>query len=147
MRLCPEWFIHETVRRELDRARRYGRPVSFALVGVDDPHPERSFAALTASVMQVVRGSDLVGLVGNRLAIVLPETDLDAAALTAERVVRMCETVAPSTLGPSLRLHAGVASYRPDSGYTPEAMLYEAESALQLAERGGAGPVAVFDAV
>jgi diguanylate cyclase (GGDEF)-like protein/PAS domain S-box-containing protein len=68
---------------------------------------------------------------GDEFALVLPETDAEAAKLVAERI---CESVAHDDKGPRLSVSVGVAVY-PQNGETIESLLSQADSALYSMKR------------
>jgi diguanylate cyclase (GGDEF)-like protein/PAS domain S-box-containing protein len=68
---------------------------------------------------------------GDEFALVLPETNLDAATLVAERI---CGTVAKEDKGPSISVSAGLAVY-PEHGDSIESLLRCADSALYCMKR------------
>ena len=65
---------------------------------------------------------------GDEFALVLPETNAEAANLVARRV---CESVANDGKGPTLSVSVGVAVY-PQNGDSIESLLCQADSALYL---------------
>jgi diguanylate cyclase (GGDEF)-like protein/PAS domain S-box-containing protein len=65
---------------------------------------------------------------GDEFALVLPETNAEAATLVARRV---CESVAHDGNGPKLSVSVGVAVY-PQNGDSIESLLCQADSALYL---------------
>lgn len=141
----------DALDREIDRARRYHRHLAVNIVEVDD------FAAVTQTHGRVfsdfvlremagildrtLRSSDLASRYrGEQFTLLLPESNVQRAFLTAERVRRqveknpfvMREGQAPTQLGVS----AGVAEY-PIHGRDAETLLESAESALRLARESG----------
>ncbi len=68
---------------------------------------------------------------GDEFALVLPETDAEAANLVARRI---CESIANDGAGPKLSVSFGVAVY-PENGETIERLLSQADSALYLMKR------------
>ncbi len=145
------------IEAELERAGRYGRPLSLVLVDLDhfkrvnDTHGHsagdtvlREFAA----VLQAnVRAVDIVGRYGGEeFMLVLPETDADAAATMAEKLRRVVAgrqiriedgnvlTITMSAgvaggLGPHLRL---------------DALINDSDAALYSAKALGRDQVYVF---
>jgi diguanylate cyclase (GGDEF)-like protein len=84
---------------ELERAARYARPLSIVLVDIDhfkrlnDTHGhlagDRVLTAIARALRENVRSVDTVGRYGGEeFMIVLPETDVDAAASLAEKLRR-----------------------------------------------------------
>jgi two-component system cell cycle response regulator len=68
---------------------------------------------------------------GDEFALILPETDAQAANLVARRI---CESVANDGKGPKLSVSSGVAIY-PQNGTTIETLLCQADSALYSMKR------------
>jgi diguanylate cyclase (GGDEF)-like protein/PAS domain S-box-containing protein len=68
---------------------------------------------------------------GDEFAVVLPETNADAAKLVAQRI---CEIVANDANGPKISASVGVAVY-PQDGETIEKLLREADTALYSMKR------------
>jgi diguanylate cyclase (GGDEF)-like protein/PAS domain S-box-containing protein len=74
---------------------------------------------------------------GDEFALVLPETNAEAANLVARRV---CESVANDGKGPTLSVSVGVAVY-PQNGDSIESLLCQADSALYLMKQHRILPV------
>lgn len=68
---------------------------------------------------------------GDEFAVVLPETDAEAANMVARRI---CKSVANDGKGPKLSVSFGVAVY-PESGNSIESLLCQADSALYSMKR------------
>ncbi len=69
---------------------------------------------------------------GDEFAVVLPETNVVAAKLVAQRI---CENVANDDKGPKISASVGIAVY-PQDGDTIEQLLSQADSALYSMKRG-----------
>ncbi|MBX9937840.1 MAG: GGDEF domain-containing protein [Candidatus Obscuribacterales bacterium] len=89
-------FLKE-IKDELKRAKRYKRPVSLIIAGVDNfDEMQRSFGALTADSVLKLVGSVIKSAVrdvdiaarysAGEFAIILPETNAQGAAIVAERI-------------------------------------------------------------
>ena len=68
---------------------------------------------------------------GDEFAVVLPETNAEAANLVAQRI---CESVASDNKGPKISVSVGIAVY-PQDGHTIEQLLTQADAALYLMKR------------
>jgi diguanylate cyclase (GGDEF)-like protein/PAS domain S-box-containing protein len=68
---------------------------------------------------------------GDEFALVLPETNAEAAKIVAQRI---CENVANDGKGPKLSISVGVAIY-PQNGDSMESLLREADSGLYATKR------------
>jgi diguanylate cyclase (GGDEF)-like protein len=93
----------ETATREIERARRYRRPLSLIMLDIDhfkninDTHGHEYGDAVIKSLGQMLsvqaRESDTVCRIGGEeFAILMPETTLDAAALVAIRLQAILNT-------------------------------------------------------
>jgi len=116
--------ILELLSREIERARRHGRPLSVALVDVDHfkrindrfGHLEgdRVLQQVARKLSSQLRGTDAVGRYGGEeFLLVLPETDLSAGAALSDAlrcsIERMELTSAGSEPMP-VRISVGVAT-------------------------------------
>lgn len=92
-------YLTETCTRELNRGRRFNRPVSLLLLDVDGlgelnaNHGHQAGDAVlrgtARTISRAVREYDLASrLAGGLFAVLLPETDLAQAQVVAERVRR-----------------------------------------------------------
>jgi len=135
--VADEALLERLTVHEMTRARRYERPLTLLLVGVED------WSAITAGrgrrgaldllgtlatrLRRLLRDVDAIGMHGEgQLAILLPETPLDGALVVASRI----EQVATNDVGLKVRLGASVF---PDDAGTVAALMHEAEAALKLA--------------
>jgi diguanylate cyclase (GGDEF)-like protein len=94
----------QTLRAELQRARRYERPLTLLIVDVDslkqanDLHGHAAGDAILCSVSQIlstsIRDTDLAArLGGDEFAVLLPETTREAALLIGERIRSAIESI------------------------------------------------------
>jgi two-component system, cell cycle response regulator len=83
-------FFVETLTREIERARTYGRPLALALASVgEDEHPDSLLRDLGAAVGGSVRAMDMACRVGSvEFGVIMPETDSRSASVASERVLR-----------------------------------------------------------
>jgi diguanylate cyclase (GGDEF)-like protein len=136
--------FHQTLERELERARRSDRPVSVAMLDLDDfkhVNDERGhargdivLAAVGEAIDGASRAGDLVFRVGgDEFAILLPETERADAAQVAQRT---CETI--SAVGVGVTASFGVATW-PDDGGSKEVVLAEADHRLYAMKRSATG--------
>src|SRR5437763_8855651 len=78
-------FFVETLTREIERARTYGRPLALALASVgDDEHPDTLMRELGAAVGGSVRAMDMACRVGSvEFGVIMPETDSRSASVAS----------------------------------------------------------------
>ena len=135
----------------LERGRREGAPVAFALLDLDhfkqinDRLGHRAGdAALRAFAQEVrarLRGSDVLGRVGGEeFGIILPATDaagarrlIDAVRLAVEGL-RLSDAEGQAF---GLTVSAGIAVAAPDAGLSPDRLYALADAALYCAKREG----------
>lgn len=141
---------------ELQRARRYQRPM--AVLWVDFDHfkdvndtyghaaGDSVFRAISRLLLGSVRSVDSIGRFGGEeFVIVLPEMDLEEAQETAERLRRkVAEEPQPLGNGEAvpLTISVGVAVY-PDHGQTASTLCAAADKAMYLAKDRGRNCVAM----
>jgi diguanylate cyclase (GGDEF)-like protein len=148
------------LEEELQRAARYGRQLSIVLVDLDhfkrlnDTYGhvagDRVLHEVATALRDNVRSVDIVGRYGGEeFMIVLPETDVDAAASLAEKLRRMVSSQ-QIVLGDgnmvTVTLSAGVAGGL-GSHLRLEALVYDADAALYSAKALGRDQVYVFHEV
>ncbi len=145
------------LEEELDRATRYQRPCSIVLVDLDhfkrvnDTHGHMAGDAVLREVADVlrtnVRSVDLVGRYGGEeFMVVMPETDADAAAATAEKLRRLVgsrEVQLEDGHVLSVTLSAGVAGGL-GQFLQLDSLVRDADAALYSAKSLGRDQVYVF---
>ncbi len=145
------------LEQELDRARRYDERLSVLMMDLDhfkrvnDAHGhlagDRVLADFADRVRAVVRRANLlVRWGGEELPLMLPETDAEAAAITAERVRAR---VADRAFAPDeatrveQTVSVGVATW--DRSEDADALLARADAAVYAAKDAGRNCVCVGD--
>lgn len=124
--------------REVERARRYGRPFTLIVIGPDAwqeysqrvgiEQSGRTVAELAQQYLARIRIVDtLINLENARFAALLPETGVEGAQVVAEKISAAGEEL----LGMEVR--AGISSF-PDDEVTSAGLLREAEEALAFAQ-------------
>ncbi len=144
----------EQADRELVRCRRHQRPMSLVLFDLDDfksLNDTHGHAAGDAAIRAVAdlcsgaqRGSDFAARIGGEeFAVLLPETELDGAAVVAERLRHALAGTAIPTSGDSVYVTAsfGVSGARTETDRI-ETLLARADHALYSAKRSGRNQVA-----
>jgi diguanylate cyclase (GGDEF)-like protein len=139
----------EALDAEVERARRFGAPLTIVLADLDNfkqVNDEfghhggdvvlRAFADLIRSHVRDVDVSGRIG--GEEFAILLPETDRAGAALVAERMRRSLNSV-PISISDESAIHAassfGVAELAAEQ--SGDDLLREADAALYRAKDEG----------
>jgi diguanylate cyclase (GGDEF)-like protein len=139
------------LEREIERSRRFQSPLGLVMVDLDnfkevnDEHGHQQGDEVLASVAAVLRdfSRDIDAPArygGEELAVVLPQTDSEGAALLAERMREAIERLRVPRVGggESLRVTAsfGVAAV-PESAADEEELVAAADAALYRAKRSG----------
>jgi len=144
--------LQQVLEEEWNRARRYGRPLTFILLDLDhfkllnDTRGHREGDLCLQAVAhhlaaEVRRSGDLVARYGGEeFAVLLADTDLAAALQVAEHLRQGIETLAlPHEAAPAGHVTAsfGVAARIPLQGERPEILLEAADLALYRAKTAG----------
>ena len=135
----------ERVGQELERNRRYPRPLALLYLDLDnfkvinDTHGHQTgdgVLRLVADAMRTsVRTSDVVGrLGGDEFAVLMPETDAPLADAAAERLVVSLRNVFKGT--PKVTASIGVVSCCATGARTDD-LLRRADQAMYDAKKGG----------
>jgi len=142
--------FQERLSIEVSRSRRYGRPVSLAILDLDhfkrlnDAHGHPMGDAILVEVghrlTSCVRRDEMIARIGGEeFAWILPEADLATAAEAIERA-RRTVSATPMPQGIAISLSAGVCDLDTAHGSTDE-LVRMADSALYWASRmGGTRP-------
>ncbi len=142
--------------REIERSRRYGAPLALVMVDLDnfkhvnDTYGHQQGDEVLAHVAWVLRDvsrelDTVARYGGEELAVVLPQTDAEGAALLAERMRESIEALYIPQVGGSGTLSVtasfGVASL-PESALDRSELIAAADAALYAAKGGGKNRVA-----
>jgi diguanylate cyclase (GGDEF)-like protein len=135
-------FLKKLLFVEVKRSKRYGHPLSLALVEVDGWEavaPARERTRLLAELLGLVTGSlrdiDLaVPFSGERLVVLMPHTKADGALRVARR---LCAQIRDRTAPPKLTASAGVATHAGDGTVSFGGLVKRAGEALQRARAAG----------
>lgn len=152
-------FAHfkEILFIEVKRARRYGFPLSIALLAFDQLGHTAGEGALFANLMgglalairRSLRDTDYPVQYGaDRVLLLMPHTDLFGAVVVAKRI---CDLVARSTLQHGdevLRptVSVGASAQNAGKSYSFSDLIRQAQSALEAAQQSGGNRVEIADA-
>ncbi|MFN0154880.1 MAG: diguanylate cyclase [Gaiella sp.] len=153
--LYNQRHFHELLRREVQRAQRYGRSLALIVFDLDDLKAINDrLGHLTGDAVishvgdrlrDAGRSVDIACRIGgDEFAVILPESSGSDAELLYSRVQSLAaeSPVAPGV--PTLRLSAGIAELR--HGDTAPSLFDRADAALYQAKRAGKGRVDVSGA-
>ncbi|HEY3070591.1 MAG TPA: GGDEF domain-containing protein, partial [Gaiellaceae bacterium] len=136
--------------QELERARRFDRPLALLMVDVDHLRDvntahghvagDGALKSVAASLVRATREYDVAARFGgDEFCVLLPETELEGALVVAERVRSLVEA---SKVAPRVTVSVGVAAYRGGAA-TSEELLALADRAAYRAKFSGRNAVAV----
>lgn len=153
-------YLRESIRREVERASRFGRMLSVLALDLDrfkdvnDTYGHAAGDTVLAEFARRVRGEirevDLAFRQGGEeFVLLLPETDARGAAIVAERLgaaVRETPIAVEAYAGPIVvTVSVGIAVY-PDHGSTGREVLEAADDALYAAKAAGRDTYRVAEA-
>jgi len=147
--------FQETLEREVERARRYERPLSLLLLDVDQfkslndrfghPTGDDVLRGVAAVLRAQLRSSDLPARYGgDEFAAILPQTSLAGARAFAERIrsaLRRMRIDRPEAI-PMVTVSIGVCEYDPE--WTRADLVESADRALYRAKAEGRDRVSVW---
>lgn len=144
-------YFHDHLHSEFERARRYRHPLSVAMLDVNrfkevnDQYGhlagDKLLSFLGRLIGENVRSSDIAARYGgDEFAVILPETDGEAARLVASKIIDAVSNRRDWGSGMlanvALQVSAGVATF-PQDASSPEELLHEADSALYASKGQG----------
>jgi diguanylate cyclase (GGDEF)-like protein len=145
--------VADTLQRMLAQATRTRSPLSLLVLDLDHfkqlndrlGHPigDQILANVGAALRSSLREGDFAGRNGGEeFTVLLPDTDVEGAVATAEKVRIAIEDIAIPGLELTTTVSIGIASY-PEHGVSPERLERLADAALYLAKRSGRNRVEV----
>lgn len=147
-------FFDETLRNELHRAHRTGRPLSLALLDIDhfkplnDHYGHQAGDQCLRQVGDVLRAhvrkpSDIAARYGGEeFALILPETDPQTAEMVLERLRRTIQEARVEYEGETLRFTISLGfTTSSDSTTSADELIRQADHALYQAKEDGRNKV------
>jgi len=145
--------FHELLPREVERAIRYGRPLSLIVCDVDffKDYNDRfghevgdaELAQIGTDLRLVTRASDVVARIGgDEFAVLMPETAIEVGVAVAQRI--LADRQSRGNDAPSLSI--GVTALRPDEP-TSRRLFRDADQAMYDAKLAGRDRVSARDGV
>jgi diguanylate cyclase (GGDEF)-like protein len=149
--------FQEIMARELERAKRYGRPLSLLLTDIDHfksfndtyGHPvgDLVLREISGCIRSAVRLNDFPARYGGEeFAVVLPETDERGAYVIAERIRQAVEARVIESGSNMLRvtISIGVVTF-PTYGTTQQEIIDCSDKALYASKKGGRNRVTMYN--
>jgi len=139
--------VADTLKRMLAQSSRTFSPLSLLVLDLDHfkavndrfGHPvgDQALANVGAALRSVLRESDFAGRTGGEeFAVLLPDTDVAGATLTAERIRSAIAEASIAGLDLPLSASVGIAAY-PEHAIGTDQLERLADAALYVAKRSG----------
>ena len=142
----------ESAQNELMRAWRYNHPAGLLVIDVDrfksindrfgHATGDAALQTVVGIIGQVLRDSDLLGrLGGDEFAVLLPESDVEASLMVAQRLTQLVSEATVVGMGKegTLGVSIGVAAVNPEEQSDVLELIAEADTALYRAKEAGRG--------
>ncbi|MFW5842865.1 MAG: diguanylate cyclase [Spirochaetota bacterium] len=142
-------FFDNQLAFEVERAARYGHAVSLVMIDIDHfkrindsqghQKGDEVLAAVGALIEANTRSSDIAARYGGEeMALILPETSRDQAAVAAEKLRRRIESESEARTKVKVTVSIGVAAVAPSVGANAGRARAEASAAGGATPGGGA---------
>jgi len=152
------YLRHHFMQRLADertRSQRYRTPFGVLMLDLDtfkeinDRHGhnvgDRFLRQSADAIRQSLRGSDIAcRWGGDEFCVLLPQTEVEAARATAERIRKGIEALSPSLVGIRATASVGIATYPTDFDGNVEDLVKRADQALYRAKREGKDRVEIY---
>jgi diguanylate cyclase (GGDEF)-like protein len=143
-------YIEEELRKEIERSKRYSRPLSVMVLDLDNfkiindilghQYGDEVLKKIGENLKKSCRKVDTVGRFGgDEFVIILPETNLEKSIKVANKIIKNLEKMEikfPKGEKIYISISIGIASY-PETSKDPEKILSLADSAMYNAKRLG----------
>jgi diguanylate cyclase (GGDEF)-like protein len=152
--------FYQSLRRELERARRYRHPLSLLMIDVDDfkgfndrfGHPAGDFALrnIAGLLRKCARTTDIIARYGGEeFAVILPESTPGGALMVAERVkLEVADHNFIQNAKKSVHLTVSIGIYTSENGdVTEDQIVSLADEASYIAKKTGKNQVVVKGSV
>ncbi|HET7296513.1 MAG TPA: diguanylate cyclase [Gemmatimonadales bacterium] len=138
-------YLMDTLANEVRRSHRLEHPCALLMLDVDhfkqfnDAYGhlagDATLARIASALRSATRDVDCVARYGGEeFVVLLPETDVDGATTTAQRIRDSLKS--DEELHGKITISIGIAEF-PDDGDTPETLIAQADAALYQAKREG----------
>lgn len=154
---CNKKQTESEIRREMERSRRYGAPVSLVLLDIDGfrllndklgrAAGDRALEELARILKLSTRTTDTVGRYGGEeFALVLPETSIDKAIGAAEKIRRAVEQTAIAVGDKTVQVtvSCGVVAFENNNFASMDDLVAAAKEAVAQAKTNGRNRCEVY---
>ncbi|WP_019022983.1 sensor domain-containing diguanylate cyclase [Thioalkalivibrio sp. ALE23] len=140
--------LFQKAHEEVERARRYGHPLSLLILDIDHfksinsrfghARGDEALRRFTRTCAELLRTNDRLGRIGGEeFVILLPETDLVGATRLGHRIVEAIASVEIDETSPVFTTTVSVGAATLEHGEGFEATLHRADQALSRAKANG----------
>ncbi len=154
--LCNRNYFFQKLKEEFERARRYNYPLSLIIADIDsfktynEEHGLHAGDLILKKVADIIkpqcRESDTVSRYGaGEFAVLLPNTGEKGALVIAEKLRSKVEGYRYNENSESVTISLGIASISPDSSYSAETLIYDADTALFRAKESGGNRAVLYN--
>lgn len=139
LRIFHEDEARHLLAREVQRCTRYQDFLTLCLVRVRHPGspPPALQNAIAREIAEMLRSTDIVGLIGDDIAVLLVHTPGADGTLIGERIREQIEATTFSLITPSRITLSIVLSCFPTDATADDALLAHAQAQLHAALRAG----------
>jgi hypothetical protein len=132
--LYAEDELRHLLAREVLRSTRYQDFLSLCLIRVAsaEPPPAQARDAIARQIAEMLRSTDLVGSIGEDIAVLLVHTPDTDAIMIAARIRERVDGPSGPAPGAAVALHIGLACF-PVDGTTDDGLLACARARLEAA--------------
>ena len=154
---CNKKQAESEIRREMERSRRYGAPVSLVLLNIDGfrllndklgrAAGDRVLEELARILKLSTRTTDTVGRYGGEeFALVLPETSIEKAIGAAEKIRRVIEQTAIAVGDKTVHItvSCGVVAFENNNFASMDDLVAAAKEAVAKAKTNGRNRCEVY---
>lgn len=147
-------YFFQKLNTEFERARRYNYPLSLIISNIDSlkiinekfglNEGDLVLKSVADIIKPLCRESDTVARYGeSEFAVILPNTGEKGAMVIAEKLRSNVEQYKYRKSAHPVTISLGISSMSPDSAYSAETLIYNADTALDRAKDSGKN-IAVF---
>jgi len=141
--------FQEALAQEIERSRRYSRPLSLLLMDIDHfktfndtyGHPvgDLVLKEIASCIRRSIRINDIPARYGGEeFVVIIPETNERGALITAERIRSTIEQHTIISLGRELKVNVSIGcSAFPENAPSQQALIDTADKALYAAKKAG----------
>jgi len=141
-------YFFKKLSEEFERSRRYNHPLSLVIANIDcfkaynEKYSLKSGDFVLSSIADIMkeicRESDFIARYGeDEFAIILTDTGEKGALIIAEKLRHKVEEYTYGNNREHVTISLGISTLSPDTAYSAETLIYDADTALFRAKENG----------